>query len=102
FAIGLATGALPGAPQQFEDAALREFRRVADAAIQRIDLAQQPLGHAVEQLRRYALSGLRLFQALQRVAQRGNVLHDVVAVLRVGRADRVQDLRETGPTPARL
>ena len=47
-AIRLAAGALPAAPQQFEDAALREFRRMPDAAVQRVDLTQQALGDAVE------------------------------------------------------
>ena len=100
--IGLAAGALPGAPQQFEDAALREFRRVADAAVQRVDLAQQALGDLVEEFRRDALAGLRLLEALQRLAQGDDVLHDVVAVLLVGRADRVQDLRKARAAPARL
>src|SRR5205814_8469285 len=67
-AIGLAAGALPAAPQQFEDAALREFRRVADAAVQGIDLAQPAPGDLVEVFRHDALRGLRLFEALQRVA----------------------------------
>src|SRR5579875_3501182 len=59
-AIGRLAAALPGPPQEFEDAGLRKFRGGADAAVDRIALAQQPLGDAVEKFDADALALLRL------------------------------------------
>src|SRR5207302_3122040 len=73
-AIGRQTSALPGPPQQLKDAALREFRRGADAAVQRIHLAQQPFGDLVEPFSGDplgdALAGLRLAEPLQTLTER--------------------------------
>src|SRR4249920_1179505 len=71
---------LPSAPQQLEDAALGEFRRGADTAMELVDLTQQPLGDPVELLRGDRIAALRSAEALQCLAQHPDVLGDLVAV----------------------
>src|SRR6266853_281680 len=79
-AIGRLTGALPGAPQQFENPGLREFRCAADTPMELIDLAQQPFRYAVEIFRADRTTALRAAEPLQRLAQCDDILCDLVAI----------------------
>ena len=55
---------------------------VADAAMDLVDLAQQPLGDRVELRAGDRTAVLRLAQPLQRLAQRRDILRDIVAFRR--------------------
>ena len=95
-AIRRLAGALPGAPQQLEDAALRKFGRGADAAVERIDLAQQSLGDAVEHRGLDSFASLGLAKLAKRLAQDGDVFRHLVAVAAIGVGDALQHLGKPG------
>src|SRR5205807_5812532 len=100
--IGRLSGPLPCPPQESENPGLREFWRAADSAMQLVGLAQQAFGDPVEQLPADGAAPLRAPEPLQRLAQRADVLRNLVTVLRVSAAHRLQNLGETGPPPALL
>src|SRR5439155_23784750 len=77
-AVRRLAAALPSMPQQLEDPGLRKFRGSADPAMKLIDLAQQPLGDAVELLRPDRAAALRSAEPLQRLAQCDDVLGDLL------------------------
>ena len=71
-------------PQHHQDAGLGEFGRPANAAMDRVDLAVQTLGDAVEQGRFDGLAGGGLRELAQRFAQGGGVARDLVRPFGMG------------------
>src|SRR5258708_6332843 len=96
------TAALPGMPQQLEDPGLRKFRRGPNAAVELVDLAQEPLSDPVELLGRDHAATLRAAEALQCLTQGHDVFRNLLTVASIGRADRFQDLGKAGSSPPRL
>ena len=101
-AIAGIAAALPGAPEQLEDRHLGKFRRPADAAMDEIDLLQQALGNAVEDLRPDARARLGQSELAQRLLQRGDVLGHLLGIAVIGVGDGAQHLGEARPSPALL
>src|SRR6266481_8937568 len=101
-AVRRLAAALPGMPQELEDPGLRKLRRGPDAAMKLVDLAQEPLGDAVELLGCDRAAALRPAEPLQRLAQGHDVFRDLLAVAGIGGADRLEDLGKARPSPARL
>ena len=101
-AVARRAAALPGAPEQFQNHRLRELRRMAEAALDRIDLAERALGRLVGGLGREGAGARAARELVQRLLQGRHALGDAVPVLGVDLGDALQDLRETGPAEARF
>src|SRR5207302_8944522 len=91
---------LPGAPQQLEDRGLRKFGCAADAAMDSVDLLQEPLGELIDEGLRNAVAPLGTGEAAKRLLERGDVARNLLGILAIDAAEGMQDLRETGPAPA--
>src|SRR5262245_14052116 len=66
--------ALPATPHQLEHGRLRELRRLADAAMDGIDLGEELLGGADDDVRRNAAAALRSRELAERLSQSLHVL----------------------------
>ncbi len=99
--IGTLRGSEIGAPEQLKDRGLRKFRRLADAAMERIDLAGQALGDAVDHVHRDGIAAFRLREPVQGLAQRLDVLGDLVGLATMGFGDAAEHVLEAGAAVAR-
>ena len=90
----------PGAPDQVEQSALREFRRAGQAAMGAVHPAEQEFGDLQEGLPGDRPAGLIDAEAGQRVLQGVGVGADLVALLTVDGRDPVENRGESGPAPA--
>src|SRR6185437_3476202 len=93
--------ALEGAPQELEEAGLREFRCVADAAVEGIDLEREPLGDAVGLFEAERVAGSGRGKPRQRRLQRADILCHLVGLVAIDVLDGAQHLGKAGAAPAR-
>ncbi len=100
--VALLAGALARPPQEFEQHALREFRRAADAAMRGIDQAAELLRGAVELVRSDDDLALRRRGLGQPLHQRGAVLIDALRLVAEHARDFAQHVDESRPAVAAL
>src|SRR6185437_5050827 len=90
-----------GAPKKIERRRLREFGLRANAAIDAVDLGQEPLDHPVDEGEIHRRARLWRAELIEAFAQRGDILRDLIALAAISLGDRLQHLRQAGPAPAR-
>ena len=104
---------LPAAPEQGEDRHLREFGRVADPALDAVDLLDETERRLIDERERHARAAGRLGETRERGRERGDVLRDLRALVAIGLGDGLEHVgkagpaeprrrREIGPAPERL